>query len=98
MIASSVLPVAIAPAGSNGVWVSMFAAKAPAHTAGQPAAPNRTIAHSASPAGGQTGLTCSATNAARKPIFAATTYATANAAQSAICFGYERALCGVLSD
>jgi hypothetical protein len=73
------LPVAIPDAASHGTCVVIFAMKAPIQIAGQLRRPKYRMAQSAKPVGGHTGLTCSAVKAARKPIFAATTYAAPKA-------------------
>ena len=75
--ASSVLPVAMPTDAIAGAFVVILAMKAPNAIAGQMRYPNRSTAHNAIPVGGQTTVTCSATNASVSPVFAPTTYTAA---------------------
>ena len=67
------LPIAMAVAGSTGTSVVRLAIRAPAKIAAQARRLSMSTAQSASPDGGQAGLTCSTTSAARNPSFAAAT-------------------------
>src|SRR3954465_4350655 len=78
--ASSVLPLATATAVHSGAWVAALTAKAATQIAGQSRGPQMSRLAIAIPVGAQTVVTCSATNAARKPISAAATYAIATTA------------------
>ena len=71
--ASSVLPVASTNAVHSGAFVAALTAKAPSQIAGQSRGPQISRLAIAIPVGAQTVVTCSATNAARKPISAAAT-------------------------
>ncbi len=81
--ASSVLPAAIPSAVPSGSWEVMLATKAPMAMPSQVRrGPRSTVAASAIPVGGQTGLTCAAIDASDKPILAAATYTAAVAAMT----------------
>ena len=71
--ASSVLPVATTNAVHSGAFVAALTVKAPSQIAGQSRGPQMNRLAMAIPVGAQTVVTCSATNATRKPTFAAVT-------------------------
>ena len=78
--ASSVLPAATAIAVHGGALVATLTANAASQIAGHRRDPQMSRLATAIPVGAQTVVTCSATNAARKPTSAAATYAVAIAA------------------
>ena len=75
--ASSVLPVAMPRDVTGPVFVVRFTINAPSVMAGQMRYPSKSTALNAIPVGGQTTVTCSATNASLNPIFALATYTAA---------------------
>ena len=81
--ASSVFPKAIPAAVGRGSFANALAANAPSAIPGQTSRPSSRSAASATPVVGHTSVTCSASNARRRPIQAAAKYAPAVATISA---------------
>lgn len=68
--ASSIFPTAMPHAVSTGSFAVTFAANAPSKIPGQTRKPRISRAASATPVGGQTAVTCSATSASERPSLA----------------------------